>query len=251
MNSIQAKEILALYRPGTDDPASDEFAPAMGLVRSDPELKLWFEQHCAAHEAVRVHFHSIPVPEGLKEQILSERKVRTTMAFRRTVSLYACAAAALVLVSGLALYYTQKPPQDAYASFQARMAGTLLRATYPDMDLETNDLGQIRKYLSTQKAFGDYVMPAGLTKATSTGCKVLQWHGKNVAMVCFNSGRTASPNPDLYLFVVARSSVSDPPPNSEIRTGQRRGLSMASWSSGDKTYLLAGQGDAEFLKKFQ
>jgi hypothetical protein len=251
VNSTQAREILALYRPGTDDPASEEFAQAMSLVRSDSELKLWFDQHCAAHEAVRARFHSIIVPEGLKEQILSERKVRTTMAFRRTVSLYAGVAALCILVAGVAVYYSQKPSPEAYALFQGRMTGTLLRGTYPEMDLETNDLSQIRKYLAGRQAFGDYVMPDGLSRATSTGCKVLQWHGKNVAMVCFKSGVNPGPGPDLYLFVISRSSVSSPPPSKGIQTGQKSGLAMASWSSGDKTYLLAGQGDAQFLKKYQ
>ena len=250
MNSTQAREILTLYRPGTDDPASQEFAQALSLARSDSELKVWFDQHCAAYEAVRGHFRSIVVPEGLKEQILSERKVRTTKAFRRTVSLYASVATLFILMAGLAIYYSQRPTPIAYAYFQAKMAGIVERA-YPKMDLETSDLGKIREFLKTNQANGDYVMPPGLAKTTSTGCAVLHLQGKTVSMVCFRSGLSADPGPDLYLFVINRASVSGSPPAGQVLTAQQRKLALSSWSSGDKTYLLAGEGDAEFLKKFE
>jgi hypothetical protein len=119
------------------------------------------------------------------------------------------------------------------------------------MDLETSDLNRIRKFLADNSAHGDYVLPAGLTNAASTGCAVLQWHGKTVSMICFNSGVTNTSSPDLYLFVIDRSDVSDPPPVGNLTNSQKAGLAMASWTSNGKTYLLAGLGKADFLKKFE
>src|SRR5260370_3765428 len=73
MTNQQAKEILMLFRPGTDDPADPDFARALALAKGDPELASWFDEHCQAREAIRVRFKAIAVPEGLKEQILAER----------------------------------------------------------------------------------------------------------------------------------------------------------------------------------
>jgi hypothetical protein len=115
VNSHQAREILTLFRPGTDDPASLEFAEALGAVRADPELKVWFDQHCASFETLRARFQAIAIPEGLKEQIISERKVRTSKAFRRTVSLYAGAAALLILIALMATFYSHRRPEDSIA----------------------------------------------------------------------------------------------------------------------------------------
>src|SRR5438045_2813900 len=83
MNSQQAKEILGLYRPGTADQQDADFAAALALAKSDATLQGWFEEHCALQAALQAKFRQIPIPEGLKEQILSERKAHINLPSRR------------------------------------------------------------------------------------------------------------------------------------------------------------------------
>jgi hypothetical protein len=238
MNNQQAKELLALFRPGKDDAQDPEFAGALRLAREDPELGRWFDLHCQAREAIRAKFKDIPVPEGLKEQILAERKVHTTPFVRRPASVLALAVAALVLVAGLTVLW--RPTQEnRFASFQNRMVSTVVRA-YPRMDLETNDLGQIQRYLAQHQAPGDYLLPAGLAKTRGTGCAILPWNGRPVSMICFNSGKTAgSTAPDLFLFVIDRTAVPDGPQAGPPQVTRIKHLATASWISGDKIYVLA------------
>ena len=130
------------------------------------------------------------------------------------------------------------------------MAATVLRS-YPKMDLETADLAQIRQFLVRTQAHGDYILPKGLQAATPTGCATLNWQGHRVAMICFNSGKSATATvPDLFLFVVDRSALQSPPAATPPQLSQVSRLALASWSKGDKTYVLAGFGDQTFIQKY-
>ena len=89
MNSRHAKEILVLYRPATADREEPEVAAALALAERDPELGRWLQDHCETQAALRARFKQIPVPEGLKEQILSERRAHTTLPLPRRLALVA------------------------------------------------------------------------------------------------------------------------------------------------------------------
>ncbi len=249
MNSDQAREILLLYRPGTADRDDPEFAEALALAKHEPGLGRWFEEHCALHEAVRAKFRQLPVPEGLKEQILSERKAHLNLRFQRKAALLATAVATVVLLIGLAVAYLHTGDNKAFAGFRNRMIKTASR-NYPKMDLETNDLGQIRQYLA-KEGQGDYVLPKGLEKTAGTGCALVTWQGKKLSMVCFNSGRNANPKePDLFLFIIEQSAVPGAPAaNLPPQLAQNNGVATASWTAGSKTYLLAGLGDEAFIRQ--
>jgi hypothetical protein len=116
------------------------------------------------------------------------------------------------------------------------------------MDIETSDPAQIRSYLES-KGHGDYWLPANLEKTATTGCKVLRWHNEPVTMICYNSGKNPNPKvPDLFLFVLDRKVIKLK--ESALDVEPVGNLATATWVTNDKVYLLAGQGDGAFLKKF-
>jgi hypothetical protein len=119
------------------------------------------------------------------------------------------------------------------------------------MDLETSDLTKIRQTLAQKKGPADFVLPNGLAKTTSTGCAVIEWQGKPVSMVCFNSGKNQDPKePDLFLFVVKREYAPHAPSKPSPEFSQRSRFVTASWSRGDRIYVLAAVGDEAFLKNY-
>jgi hypothetical protein len=245
-----AKQTLALYRPGTADEFDADFAEALEFAKRDPELARWFEEHCALCAAVRAKFEQIPVPEGLKEQIVSEQRARGLIASQSRAALIAVCAVIILLLLALGALYLRPTEDRSLAAFGGRMAGTVLRA-YPKMDLETNSLAAIHEYLAQNGGQGDYVLPKGLETASGTGCKILSWHGKRVSMVCFNSGKKGTANtPDLFLFIIERSGLSNPPLMKSAQVAHMSGLTTASWSSGRLTYVLEGMGDEAFLLNF-
>jgi len=85
-----------------------------------------------------------------------------------------------------------------------------------------------------------------------TGCAVEAWQDKKVALVCFHSGITSTnaATSDLWLFVVDRNLVRDVPKETGPQFSQIRKLYLATWTEGDKLYLLGQQSDAEYLRKY-
>jgi hypothetical protein len=250
----EAKAILSVYRPRSADADDPEFAEALALARQDAELGRWFDDHCAVHSAIRARFRQITVPEGLKEQIISEHKARSVVVRWRRPALLAAAAIVLVLVSLAALWLSRTgiPPEDLTLNgFRGQMVRAAVKSAY-GMDLETNDVSQIRSYLAQQNAHGDFQLPKSLASTACAGCGVLAWQGNRVTMVCFRSGRPLSrgAKTDLFLFIIERKAVPNPPPSAVPQLAQANRISTASWTSGELVYVLAADGDMAFLRKY-
>ena len=250
VNSQQAKEILLLYRPGVPEPDDPELAAALELAKNDPELRRWLELHQTTQQVLRAKFRELPVPEGLKEQILSERKAYVSMPLRRKAALAMLSVFSALLLIGILFAFLRPREDKSFANFRNRMVRTVARQ-YPKMDLETSDVTQIRSYLSQHQALGNYELPAALQQTVPTGCAILQWQGKPVSMVCFKSAPNLPANAaDLFLFIIKRTDVPNAPAAPEPQFAQSNSLATASWSDKDKTYVLAGFGNESFLRRF-
>ena len=249
MTSQEAKEVLLLYRPGISDPTQVEFVEALACARNDLELDRWFQEHCAFQTVLRNKFIEIPVPEGLKEQILSERQVEAAPPAKRTALVAALCILIVFLLGGIGLHFSNQREDTTFANFQSRMVRKVARE-YPVMDVETSDPKLIRESLA-QNGGPNYILPRGFEKVTYTGCAVLEWQGKPVSMVCFNSGKTSKTRePDLFLFVITHADAPNAPKTITPQFGQQSGFQIATWTNGDKTYLLAGAEDEASLRSY-
>ena len=242
MNSQEVKRILELYRPGTDDDREPEIAAALEQVRQNPELQRWFEQHCALQRALQRKFRALPVAADLKESILAKRKIVRPAAWQRS-PVWIAAAAAMVLLAAVASFWLRSPVPDRFADYRLRMVSTALRQY--SMDIVTNDMIQVRQFMAARGAPADYSLTPGLKQLTLTGGGSLRWRGHPVSMVCFDRGDQQM----LYLFVLPGAVLKDPPPATpQVSTVNM--LQTASWSAGDKVYLLAGPVEPEFGRKY-
>jgi hypothetical protein len=249
MTSRDAKQILALFRPGTADESDPYFMEARKLPETDPEMARWFAAHCESYRALRQKFDAIPVPSGLKEQILSEHKISRSV-FRPNWRNALALAAGVVLLLGIGIHSWRAHLPGRYLAYRKRMTENALRSY--SMDFLANDAAQIRGYLRTRNAPVDFSLPAGLKNATLVGCVVSHWQGNPVSMICYKSGRPLSPGDqsDLWLFITDIKSVVNPPPSADPVFARVNKASTASWSDGNKIYLLAAVGDEAFLHRY-
>jgi hypothetical protein len=251
MTNEQAKEILQLYRPGTADATDPEFAAALELCEGDSELKKWFANHCALYAALRSKFKQIPVPEGFKEQIVAERRVHMAPPlWQKAVILAGAVAVVLMVAFNLVQHHQPSEPHDfaAYRSNMSRVANSGY-----GMDINSTDLDQIRMFFAQKNAIADYVVPQNLTsKAKAVGCVATTWQGKDVSMICFQSGRPLQPGhqSDLWLFISERTVAKDAPVTTAPTFAKEDKMVTASWTEGNRTYVLAAEGDEQFLGKF-
>lgn len=254
MNSFEAKTIIQLYRPVGADADDRQIAEALEMARRDPELAQWLEDEQKFQQAVREKFRQIPIPSEHKEKLLAQgirglsgdqKMIRPQQWWRNPVN-WRTAAAILVLIGlGLALTGLWNRPRvaDTFSDYESRMVRSALREYR--MDLVTNDLSQIREWMASRGAPADFIVPDGLSSLSLTGGGVLRWRNHPVTMVCFNRGDDQM----LFLFVMNRSAVEDPP-SATPELEKISKLLAASWTDGDKTYLLAGPEEADFLQKY-
>lgn len=255
MNPGQAKQILIIYRPGTADADDPEIAEALALVRTDPELSAWFDEHCARQNALRDKFRQIPPSAGLREQIISEHAARTKAASRREKIVGACAVVAiLVALALLAAFYLPhnnafRPIPNTLANYQDQMMG-VAESGY-GMTAMTN-LDQVHSWLAQNHALADYVLPAGLKNAAVTGCTVQTWRNAKVSMICFRQGKTLPPGQpgDLWLFVIDQTAVNGAPATASPQLTRVNGLITAAWTQDGKLYLLGAKGDDQTIHKY-
>lgn len=250
MNRDEAKKILLRYRPGTRDAVEPEVVAALAEARSDRELAGWLEQQMAGQRQLAKKFRQIASPAGLKEQIISEHvaRLRRRRAWRFTV--YALSAV-ITLFCGLAIFQqSSSAPDDTLAVFRNQMTGFALRGY--NMDLLTTDAAAVRAHLARQNCPADFKLPAGLQTAALTGCAVAGWQDGKAAMVCFRTGKPLPPGQasDLWLFVVDRKLIKNAPLPGQLQLLAENRLITATWTDGDKVYLLETDGNEAELRKY-
>ena len=198
------------------------------------------------HSRVREAFASIPVPANLREQILAQNKIVSVPFWRRSnTAKAALALAAVVALLSTGLHFWNNAPREdkTFAGFRSRMVSFALR-NY-DMDLHTNQLAAVQSYLATKGAPADFPLPPTLAATSVKGGKSLLWQGKPVGMVCFGHG-----NQTLYMFVI-NSPLPGTPTNAAAppAIGTYKDLATATWTTGDKTFFLAGRIPATDLER--
>ena len=250
MNHDEAKNILLLYRHGTADADDPQIAGALALAQRDPELARWLEEHCARQFVLREKFRQIAAPAGLREQIISEHAAQKKMVFWRQKITLATVPALMLLTTLILFWFLRHGHDDTLAIYQNRMAGVALRGYA--MDLTTDNPEQIHAYLAQNHAPADFVLPAALKQIALAGCAVESWQGARVSMICFRTGRPLAPGGqgDLWLFVVARASVRGSPAGSSPQFSKVNRLITATWTQGDKLYLLGTEGDEQTIKQY-
>lgn len=238
MNRDEAKEILLLYRPGTADADDPAVAEAIAFARQDPDLAAWFKQHQAFQKAMRAKFREIETPGHLKLAVLTETKIiRPAVWWQRPAWLAAAAAIALLL--GYLAFWQRPYIPDHFVDFRNMMVGKA-EGLY-EMDWQTSDMEQLRRRFAEKGAPADYRLPPGLQKAQLLGGVKLSWRTHPVSMVCLRTPDKTN----VWVFVTDRSALKDPPP-AQRKLEKVDRLKTASWTEGDRIYVVAAPDESGF-----
>ena len=198
MNNQEAKLILQAYRPGGLDAADPMFAEALALAQHDPELQKWLAKEQALDALVQARLQqAVPIPFGLKTRLLAQRKAVRPVAWWRTPFWLVTAAAVLVLMAALTVVWLKPSDRPQFADLRETMVQNSLQMD-EHVSHMAKDMAQIQDWLKTQKAPANFAMPASLHDAMLHGCKVLDWHGQKVTMLCL----MASGGSHVDLFVI-------------------------------------------------
>jgi hypothetical protein len=241
MNNEEAMFILRAFRPGAEDAADPRFHEALEQARRDPELGRWFADECALDVCTGAKLRAATRPPAdLKAMLLAQRRIVRPAPWWRQPALWMTAAAAcLALIVTLSALWPKPSPEAEVAVFREAMARVV--GGKPDrLDLMSPDLGEVRRWLTQADAHGDFVLPGGLGGKSSLGCRVLDWKGHRVALICFELADRRM----AHLLVVDRGVFRDRAPELPQFAGLGD-LGTMTWNDGNRTYLLASHGASE------
>jgi hypothetical protein len=243
MTKQEAKQILQSYRPGSNDDKDPFFAAALELARTDSELGKWFALQCEFDQLMASSLESITPPAGLRDAILARNATKELPKQNSpfvSKNFLLALAAAIALMAGIAVFHTP--------SSNAGGQGALTAANFAREALDIKEQGRIRlermsqdpqtlrNWLAQRGAPSNFVLPPGLKGVPSFGCESFDLGGTKVSLICFELGN----NQVAHLFVVDKSALKDASQESQPEFREDHGIAFATWTSGDKSYVLTG-----------
>jgi len=238
MNNKEAKFLLRAYRLSGQDARDPRFQEALEQLKHDPELARWFAEERAIDSRVGAKPKAaVKPPADLKAMLLAQRRIVRPAPWWRQPAWFATAAAACLalLVSAGAWWLKPRGPTQ-FVQYREAMVGTKIER----LDLMSHDVAEVRRWLAQTNAHGDFVVPAGLTGKSSLGCRLLEWKGEKVSLICFELGNRQI----AHLLVIDRKAFDKAPADSP-QFAQLGDVGTVSWTRGDRTYLVVSQGATE------
>jgi hypothetical protein len=243
MNREEAQFILHAYRPSGEDAHDPQFEGALALVRNDPELGRWFTREQALDAAIAERIHSVAPPPNLRTQLLLARKVIHLRPWWRKPAWIAAAVIVALLISAASLWLLRRNAETELASFR----GTMIEASLDmrkHIDVIGLDADELKQWLIENRGHPGFVLPPGLADKGIMGCKVLDWHGHRVTLLCLKFG-----GKHVDVFVINESDLPRVSLGSAPVFASERGLTTATWSREGKIYFLAGNIPESDLKQ--
>jgi hypothetical protein len=243
MNREEAQSVLRAYRPGGEDADEPQFQEALALVRSDAELARWFANEQTLDAAIAEKIHSFPPPPHLTTQLLLARKVIRPRPWWRKPGWVAAAASVALLIAAVALLLLQRNGERELASFRETMIKAHLdkRNHLAVTGLDANELKQ---WLIQHRGDSAFVLPPRLADKGVKGCKVLNWHGHEVTLLCLKFG-----GKHVDVFVINEAELPGISPGTDRAFASEGGTTTATWRREGKIYFLAGDIPESDLKR--
>ncbi|MCC6235821.1 MAG: hypothetical protein IT580_24510 [Verrucomicrobiales bacterium] len=249
MNSEQARFILRVFRPGVDRPDAPEFAQAFDRLRQDPELAEWFEREMAGDAAIRRKLsEAVVFPPGLREPVAASGKVVRTgpRVWWRRPTLVALAAS-VVLLLALGIQHVRREPNRSEVFVAFRESVVTAGQEKPHISFMDSSLPRVREYLQSQRVPDPPALPARLQPGMIKGCRVLEWNGRKVSLICLDFGEQG--HVDLFVIQDVAWDPTGPRSGSGPLMAQTGGMNTVSWTENGCTYILAAKASPEALRR--
>jgi len=242
MNREEAKFILQAYRPNSEDAHDPQFKEALALAALDPVLGRWFVDEQAMDAAFAAKLRARPMPSDLKSQLLLARATIAQRAWwRRPVWLAAAASVALLLALG-GWRFRPGRGEARLGEFRVAMGKAALDMT-GHVEAFGLDAAELKQWLTEHHGHPDFVLPPKLAEHGVMGCKIVEWQGHRVTLLCmkFDGGHAD-------IFVADAADLPGASFGSAPRFAADGPLITATWHRDGKIYHLAGTFSADQLK---
>jgi hypothetical protein len=247
MDSQQAKRVLALYRADLADPNDTLMAEALEQIQRDPELAAWFERQSATNQAIRAKLKAIPVPADLHRRILANHTARGRIIPFPRPALVGLAAAAAVVAAFFIWQTMQTEPTGTFDRYVEHFARGVQRPVtyFPPMEFVSTNQLELRAWFQTRSASTNFVLPAGLEKLGGEAAAVVSWQTHKVQSLCLTNVAGGS---KVWAFITENANFPKAPaPGKKPGLKQIGKMMTASWTAGDKVYLIVAAGNEDTM----
>ena len=245
MTIEEAKFILQAYRLGGQDSELPEFNEALKLVEQNEELKTWFEQEHAFDQAVAQKLSAEQPPKELLTSILVANKIVRPTPATWTGSLVKWGVA-LFLVSAILITAIRNNRSDDLAYFRSEIMAHL-KIPGHSFDHQSNHFGEIKNWLDANGMPSLQVEPIHhLTSLPTHGCKVMDWDGQKVTLICFE----LTDRRNVHLFVFHQMHIENPELLLEPHWQESDGWTTVGWTKNSDLFMLAGKIPMQELRQY-
>jgi hypothetical protein len=245
MTIEEAKFILQSYRPGGQDAELPEFKEALKLVEENGKLRTWFEEQHAFDQAIAQKLSAEKPPEELLASILVANKIVRPAPSTWAGSLVKWGVA-LFLISAILITAFRNNRSDNLAYFRSRIMAHL---TIPghSFDHQSSQFGEIKNWLDNNGMPALQVEPIHhLTSLRTHGCKVMDWNGQKVTLICFQLRDRRT----VHLFVFHQMNIKNPDLLLEPNWQESDGWTTVGWTKNSDLFMLAGQIPMQELRQY-
>lgn len=243
MTNQEATLLLQSCRPGGRDDRDPVFEEALEQAKYDPALGQWFSAQREFDRAISQKLGAIAIPAGLKERLLASQAL-VKPSFRETYVNWVALAASIALVALVALNWRPAVTPADYAAFRAEIL-PMMAAAQPHLEVTDNDLGALERALAAREAPLPALLTDNLRRLRPSGCRVLEWEGHRVSLICYLEGRN-----ELHLLVVDRAGFMGAPQGDAPSVGQSGEWTTANWTDGENIYLLVAKISPAELQRY-
>ena len=246
MTIEEAKFILQAYRPDGQDASLPEFREALQLVDQNLELKTWFEQERAIDHVLAEKLSAERPPEDLLSSILVSNKVVQPAPTAWTGSLIKWAVAVFLVGAILFTAIQNNRSADDLAYFRSEIMAHL-NVIGHSFDHESNRFSDLKAWLDTNGVAPLQTEPIRrLTDLPTYGCKVMDWNGQKVTLICFRLADFRS----VHLFVFHDMKMAHPEQHLEPSWQESDGWTTVGWTQNSDLFMLAGKIPKQDLRQY-
>lgn len=220
--------------------ASDE---VRDWLQGDVKLGEWYRARVAFDEQVAAAMEEVMIPAGLREKIVSGSRESVKRPVRWFVPTMAAALAACVVLGWVFLW----PDGEGMPSWQAEslVAVSALEHGLSRLDDRSGSLEAVKRVLVGSGSILPEKVPGVLGDLPTLGCKRVRIGGRPATIVCFKLPTGG----EAHLVVLESAGLGGKMPEGRAKFEQRKNWSLASWSDGGQTYLLATTAGEKELRR--
>ena len=173
------------------------------------------------------------------------RRFDLTPYLQRFSARWAAIAAAAIFLGIVSLAATREPL--TFARYRTEVIEASWQAN-PHLEFRSTEPAEIKQWFKSRGFLLEEIIPKAITNAQVQGCRLIEWRGHRVAMLClFEEGR------GYHFFIADGLGVEYLPwedkPDFEDVGSWKRSWKTIAWSAGDRTFVLAGMKYPEFTKR--